>query len=251
MDALFISDLHLDDSRPDLLEGFSRFLDVWGIQTRKLFILGDLFELWIGDDQPGQTAETVKRQLASLAARGVAVSFVAGNRDFLLGDAWASAARTRLLGGPTVDTLGSLKTTLSHGDEFCTDDTDYQDFKKMVRDPRWIAAFLQRPLDTRLQMAKGMRKESQSRGKTKAETIVDVAPKAIEECFLTTGARLMVHGHVHRPAVHGHRVEGRDVKRIVLGDWSETGWMATVEGASSHLLSFPLRQPAQVRRCET
>lgn len=251
MDALFISDLHLDDSRPDLLEGFSRFLDVWGIQARRLFILGDLFELWIGDDQPGETARTVMRQLASVSARGVDVAFIAGNRDFLLGDGWAKPARTRLLAGPTVDTLGSLKTVLSHGDEFCTDDRDYQDFKRMVRDPRWISAFLQRPLDTRLQMAKGMRKESESRGKAKPEAIVDVSPKAIEDSFRTTGARLMVHGHVHRPAVHSHQIDGREAKRIVLGDWSDTGWMATIEGASSHLLSFPLRQPGQVRRCGT
>ncbi len=251
MDALLISDLHLDDTRPDLIDGFSRFLDVWGIQTRRLFILGDLFELWVGDDQPGLAAESVRRQLAALAARGVQVSFVAGNRDFLVGEQWAASARTRLLAGTTVETLGSLKTVLSHGDELCTADTDYQDFKKMVRDPRWISAFLQRPLDTRLQMAKGMRKESQTRGKAKADAIVDVSPTAVEDSFTASGARLMVHGHVHRPAVHSHRADGREVRRIVLGDWSETGWMATIEGASSHLLSFPLTDPSQVRRCGT
>jgi UDP-2,3-diacylglucosamine hydrolase len=251
MDALFISDLHLDDSRPELLEGFVRFMEVWGVQSRRLFILGDLFELWIGDDQPGPAAGVVRRALSELAARGVEIGFMAGNRDFLLGTVWAAGASMRLLDPPGLQTLGAQRVLMSHGDELCLDDTDYQQFKKMVRDPRWIQAFLQRPLETRLQMARGMRKESQSRAQGAPEYLTDVSVSAVEQAFSKCDARLMVHGHVHRPALHQHTVAGRNLRRIVLGDWGEMGWMATIEGASSQLLSFPIRQPAMVRRCGT
>lgn len=250
MDALFISDLHLQDDRPDLTDGFLKFCDVWGPQTAKLYILGDLFEVWIGDDVETSTSKIVARALSSLAARGVQISFIAGNRDFLIGDGFASAARMRLLNDGCVEKLSAQQVVLSHGDIYCTEDIEYQNFRKTMRDPRWISAFLTRPVAVRQQMAQALRKESMSQGKEKQQYLMDVAEAAIIAGFEKSQTRLMIHGHTHRPAIHTHFVKGASCKRIVLGDWSDVGWMATIEGASSQLLKFPLKEPLQVRRYE-
>lgn len=251
MDAVFISDLHLQDERPELTEGFLRFCDIWGPQTPRLYILGDLFEVWIGDDVETSTSRAVTRALSSLAARGVKIAFVAGNRDFLIGDRFAETAHVKLLNDGAVEKISTQQVLLSHGDIYCTEDTEYQNFRKTLRDPRWISAFLQRPVAVRQQMAQALRKESVTQGKEKQQYLMDVAEPAILSAFDKSQTRLMIHGHVHRPAVHMHTLKGATCKRIVLGDWSDTGWMATIEGASSQLLKFPLKEPLQVRRCES
>lgn len=251
MDAIFISDLHLQDSRPELTEGFLKFCNVWGTQTKKLFILGDLFEVWIGDDVETHTATNVKKALLTLSARGVELAFIPGNRDFLLGSDFADAARLKLLKDCTVEKISTQSILLAHGDEFCTQDVEYQNFKKSVRDPRWIAAFLQRPINVRQQMAQAIRKESISQGKEKQQYLMDVSEDAVLKAFDKHQVRLMIHGHTHRPAIHTHWLKANACKRIVLGDWGEEGWMATVDGASTQLVRFPLREPTQVRRCET
>ncbi len=250
MDALFISDLHLQDDRPDLTDGFLRFCDIWGPQTPKLYILGDLFEVWIGDDVETTTSRAVTRALSSLTARGVQISFVAGNRDFLIGEVFAGSAHLKLLKDGSVEKITTQQVLVSHGDLYCTDDTEYQNFRKTMRDPRWISAFLARPVAVRQQMAQALRKESMSQGKEKQQYLMDVNESAILAAFDKSQSKLMIHGHTHRPAVHTHLLKGASCKRIVLGDWSDTGWMATIEGASSQLLKFPLKDPSQVRRCE-
>lgn len=251
MDAIFISDLHLQDARPDLTEGFLKFCDTWGVQTRRLYILGDLFEVWIGDDVESSTSIAVRDALARLAHRGVQIAFVAGNRDFLLGAEFARSANMQLLSDGSVEKISTQPVLVSHGDVYCTDDVDYQNFRKTMRDPHWIKAFLQRPVAMRQQMAQALRKESVSKGKDKQASLMEANNDAILDAFEKSKTRLLVHGHTHRPAVHTHFLKGVTCKRIVLGDWSDVGWMATIEGASSQLLKFPLKDPAQVSRCET
>lgn len=250
MDALFISDLHLQDSRPELTEGFLRFCELWGVQTKKLYILGDLFEVWIGDDVETATSIAVRDALSRLANRGVQIAFMAGNRDFLVGSDYAKNARMQILADGTVEKISTQQVLLSHGDIYCTQDVEYQNFRKTMRDPRWISAFLQRPVTVRQQMAQALRKESISQGKEKQQYLMDVSNDAILDAFEKSKTRLLIHGHTHRPAVHTHFLKGVSCKRIVLGDWSDVGWMATIEGASSQLLKFPLKDPAQVSRCE-
>lgn len=250
MDALFISDLHLQDTRPELTEGFLKFCEVWGVQTRKLYILGDLFEVWIGDDAETATSKAVSDALARLANRGVQIAFIPGNRDFLVGAEYAKNARMQILADGTVEKISTQPVLLSHGDVYCTQDVEYQNFRKTMRDPRWISAFLQRPIAVRQQMAQALRKESINQGKEKQQYLTDVTGDAILDAFEKSKTRLLVHGHTHRPAVHTHFLKGVSCKRIVLGDWSDVGWMATIEGASSQLLKFPLKDPAQVSRCE-
>lgn len=250
MDAIFISDLHLQDDKPELTEGFLRFCDIWGPQTKRLYILGDLFEVWIGDDFVTQTSRAVTQALASLRARGVELSFMAGNRDFLIGAEFAAAAGLKILPDGIVEKISTHSLLLSHGDDYCTQDVEYQTFKKSVRDPRWITAFLQRPLNVRQQMAQAIRKEAQFLGKEKEKYVMDVADEAVLKAFDKSQTRLLIHGHTHRPGVHTHWLKAQACKRIVLGDWGESGWMATVDGASTQLLTFPLKEPTQVRRCE-
>lgn len=251
MDAIFISDLHLQDEKPDLTEGFIRFCDVWGPQTKRLYILGDLFEVWIGDDVETSTSKRVSHALASLAARGVEIFFLSGNRDFLVGAEFASRARIKIINDGIIEKISTQPVLLSHGDIYCTQDTEYQNFRKSVRDPRWISAFLQRPVPVRQQMAQALRKESISQGKEKQQYLMDVAEDAILGAFERSQTRLLIHGHTHRPAIHTHFLKGVTCKRIVLGDWGELGWMATIEGASHQLLKFPLKDPLQVSRYET
>ncbi|CBL45232.1 UDP-2,3-diacylglucosamine hydrolase [gamma proteobacterium HdN1] len=251
MDAIFISDLHLQDSRPELTDGFVRFCETWGRKTQQLFILGDLFEVWIGDDVASKTSTVVQNSLARLAGAGVKLWFIAGNRDFLLGKEFAQPAGLHLLADGCIEKIAGNQVLLSHGDVYCTDDVEYQNFRKTMRDPRWICAFLQRPAAARQQMAAALRQESKAKGSEKAMYLMDVNRAAIDAAFEKAQTRLMIHGHTHRPAIHTHNVRGQTCKRVVLGDWGELGWMATIEGASTQLLKFPLLAPEQVSRCET
>ena len=157
----------------------------------------------------------------------------------------------KLLADDSVKKISTHQVLLSHGDIYCTQDVEYQNFRKTMRDPRWISAFLQRPVAVRQQMAKALRQESMNQGKEKQQYLMDVTPDAILDAFEKSQTRLMIHGHTHRPAVHTHFRKGVPCEGIVLGGWSDIGWMATIEGASSQLLRFPLKEPEQVRRCET
>lgn len=187
-----------------------------------LYILGDLFEYWAGDDD-ADTAfnRTVGGALAEHAGRGHAVFFVAGNRDFLLGERFARQCGVSCLPDPVVQTLDGHKILLAHGDLWCTDDVAYQQFRQMVRNPAWQQAFLARPLAERKQIIEGLRRQSEAAKGDKAAEIMDVNPGAIAAAFRTHGVDTLIHGHTHRPGRHEYDLDGHLRTRWVLGDWQD------------------------------
>jgi UDP-2,3-diacylglucosamine hydrolase len=240
MATLFVSDLHLDPERPAITELFGRFLDDEARGADALYILGDLFEAWVGDDDPSTAGAFVADRLRALAASGVPVNFIRGNRDFLLGDDYAKRAGINILPDPAVVMLHGEPTLVLHGDLLCTDDTAYQQVRAQTRDPRWQGDFLAQPLAARLAFAQQARAASQARhGELKAsglsETITDVAPDTVHEWFKRYGIRRMIHGHTHRPAIHD---EGDGNTRIVLGDWYDQGSVLRVDDSGFNLASL-------------
>ncbi|PJK10096.1 UDP-2,3-diacylglucosamine diphosphatase [Lysobacteraceae bacterium NML08-0793] len=226
MSALFISDLHLEDARPETTALFRRFLHEHARHADALYILGDLFEAWVGDDDPSDCGAEVAEQLRQTAAHGTALYFIHGNRDFLLGEDYARRCRMRLLPDPAVIVLDGIPTLIGHGDLLCTDDTAYQQFRAMSRAPAWRAGFLAQPLAARLAFARQAREASRARHDAlqadgSAETITDVSPASVAASFARFGIQRMIHGHTHRPALHD---EGAGRQRIVLGDWYGEGF---------------------------
>ncbi|SFM42664.1 UDP-2,3-diacylglucosamine hydrolase [Ectothiorhodospira mobilis] len=230
--TLFVSDLHLDPDRPAILAAFERLLRGPARQADALYILGDLFEYWIGDDDPAPHLEPVFDALADLAQAGVPVYFTHGNRDFLVGEGFARRSRCRLLDTETVIDLYGTPVLLMHGDSLCTDDHEYMAFRDMVRDAQWQAAFLARPLAERHAEAEAMRARSRRSTRRKPADITDVHPGAVEAALRRNGVRILIHGHTHRPALHDLTLDGAPARRIVLPDWYETGGLlrATPEG---------------------
>ena len=236
MTTLFISDLHLDSTRPAITELFLTFLREQARTADALYILGDLFEAWIGDDTPSPVADAVAAALRALADSGVRVYFMPGNRDFLVGADYASRAGFRILPDPTVIDLYGRPVLLLHGDLLCTDDTAYQAFRTQTRDPAFISQFLSQPLAARIAFAQQARAASQARqselkqaSDTQFESITDVAPAEVESWFTRYGIERMIHGHTHRPAIHTLTVAGVPRTRVVLGDWYEQGSVLRVD----------------------
>lgn len=240
MSELFISDLHLDAERPQVTELFLRFLREEAHHARALFILGDLFEAWVGDDAPGPLGDSVARGLRALARGGTRVYFMRGNRDFLLDADYAQACGMRLLPDPCVLRIGGEPTLLLHGDLLCTDDLAYQRFRSESRSPAWKQAFLARPVAERLHFAEQARAESRRHQQGLDSSITDANPDAVVEMLRLHGVRRMIHGHTHRPAVH--RV-GDDCERIVLGDWYTQGSVLRHHEGQFELSSLPLGEP--------
>ena len=243
MTTLFVSDLHLDPERPAITDLFGRFLDGEARDADALYILGDLFEAWVGDDDPSEAGTFVAARLKALTDAGVPTYFIRGNRDFLLGDAYAKRAGMTILPDPAVILLQGEPTLILHGDLLCSDDTAYQQFRTQTRDPRWQAQFLAQPLAARLAFAAQARAASKARyGELQAsgqsETITDVSPATVREWFARYGIRRMIHGHTHRPAIHD---EGDCATRIVLGDWYQQGSVlrASEDGFDLTALSLP------------
>ncbi len=223
MRTLFISDLHLSEERPAITELFLRFCAEEAPGAEALYILGDLFEIWLGDDFALPHYDAPCRALAQLAAGGTPVYFIAGNRDFLLGPGGAARCGMTLLAEPAVVNLYGTPTVLLHGDTLCTDDVPYQEFRRMVRDPAWQRDFLARPPQERLAMARRVREISRTETAAKAEEIMDVNAGAVTAAFREAGVRQMIHGHTHRPALHALEVDGTPARRLVLGDWYRRG----------------------------
>ncbi len=225
MATLFVSDLHLDPERPAITDLFGQFLDTEARDADALYILGDLFEAWVGDDDPSEAGAYVADRLQALTASGVPAYFIRGNRDFLLGADYARPCGMTLLPDPSVVVLYGTPTLLLHGDLLCTDDTTYQAFRAQTRDPRWKAQFLAQPLLARVAFAAQARAASKARygelvSSGMAETIGDVSTATVQAWFQRYGVQRMIHGHTHRPAIHD---EGAGNTRIVLGDWYEQG----------------------------
>jgi len=223
MTTLFISDLHLDATRPEIAAQFLNFLKIEAVSAEALYILGDLFESWVGDDDPNAHYADVKQAIRELSDLHVPVYFMHGNRDFMIGKDFALETGMTLLPDPYVLDIHGGRVVLSHGDAMCTDDVQYQAFRKMTRDPQWQAMMLQKPLAERQAIAAQARAASLAHGKNINAEISDVNAEAVESCFLQNAVTQMLHGHTHRPAVHQLQVDGRNAVRIVLGDWYEQG----------------------------
>ncbi|HET6807107.1 MAG TPA: UDP-2,3-diacylglucosamine diphosphatase [Frateuria sp.] len=219
-----ISDLHLSPAWPGLTDVLLRFLATRAGEAQAVFLLGDVFEAWVGDDDDAPWLGTVARGLRELAASGTDVWFMHGNRDFLLGQAFAARCGMRLLDDPTLAVLGGVPTLLSHGDALCTDETEYQAFRTLSRTPQWQAQVLARPLAERRELARQMRGASMQEHQRRAgagEAPGDVADEAVRQVLRDTGAARLIHGHTHRPGVHEVPLPGRTAERIVLADWRD------------------------------
>lgn len=224
MTTLFISDLHLEAGRPDIGAQFESFLQGEARGAEALYILGDLFEAWVGDDDPAPHARHIQDLLADYSASGARCYFMHGNRDFLVGDAFAARTGFELLADPVVHDLYGTPVLLSHGDRYCTDDVEYQAVRKTMRDPAWQRQVLALPIEARRKLAGDARAESAAANASKSMEIMDVNPGAIEAALVEHGVTTMLHGHTHRPAVHEFTLaDGRAARRIVLGDWYEQG----------------------------
>lgn len=219
--TLFISDLHLDDKEPHRTDWFLTFLSGPAAQSEALFILGDLFEYWIGDDALSDSARQVAHGVSTLASSGVPCRFLHGNRDFLLGSRYAGDAGLQLLQEPIVVDLYGTDTLLLHGDILCTDDLAYQAFRAQSRDPEWQASILALPAEERLRLAQDAREASRSHTGSVSMEIMDVNPIAVTEAFRKYGVARMIHGHTHRPARHLVDLDDVQGERLVLADWYE------------------------------
>ncbi|WP_281173142.1 UDP-2,3-diacylglucosamine diphosphatase [Wenzhouxiangella marina] len=234
-----MADLHLDGDRSGTTKLLLDFLSGPGREARALYILGDLFEAWIGDDAMLPPAAAVATALRELGDHGVAVHFLAGNRDFLLGPAYCEHAGMTLLEAPVLLELAGGVVLLLHGDGLCTDDEEYQRFRKRVRNPEWQARMLARPIWFRRLLARLARALSQRRNRNKPAAIMDVNAQAVEDCMLEHGVRLLIHGHTHRPAIHDLDFDGEPGHRVVLGDWrADKGSAVRLDAAGVSLLEL-------------
>jgi UDP-2,3-diacylglucosamine hydrolase len=222
--SLFISDLHLSIERPHITRQFFEFLQATAKNSVALYILGDLFDAWAGDDDFGDPLNReVAAALSALSTSGAGVHLMHGNRDFLFGKKFAAACGAVLLPDPSLVDLFGTRTLLMHGDTLCTDDIAYQRFRAKVRNPLVQGAFRMQPLFLRKKIIGKLRSTSESAKSGKSEMIMDVAPAAVEQTLRQHGYPRLIHGHTHRPARHMHEVDGRMCERWVLGDWYENG----------------------------
>ncbi len=224
-DAVFVSDVHLSAEHPATTQAFLRFIDeeVAG-RAGRLYILGDLFEYWAGDDAIDDAvddplAQRIVAALRALSDSGIALAFMAGNRDFLIGDGFAKAAGLTLLDDPHRVRIGGVDLVLSHGDALCVDDVEYQRFRAMVREPAWQRAFLAKPLDERRAVIAGVRIQSEEAKRLKAAQIMDVNDAAVCALLAAHSDAIFIHGHTHRPAHHQHAIGRAPRERWVLTDW--------------------------------
>lgn len=220
----FISDLHLSEARPDLTEAFLSFLKRSESECEQLYILGDLFEIWIGDDSPSALNLAVKNALKHTSDLGVKTFFIHGNRDFLIGDTFALETGIEILPDPFSFKIGEKDILLSHGDFLCTDDVDYINFRNEVRSPDWQKNFLSKSLEERRQIADALRADSKEATMQKAEEITDVNQAAVESLLKAENPDIFIHGHTHRPNIHKVTLGDANYDRIVLGDWGPQGW---------------------------
>lgn len=233
----FISDLHLDESRPEVTNAFERFLGRV-TDADALYILGDLFEFWIGDDDDAPIVERVANMLRHYSASNPNIYFMHGNRDFLLGERFAARAGAKILNDPTILPLGDQRAVLLHGDSLCTRDEEYQQFRLLARSTDWQSEMLQRSLEERRQLAQLLRNASKDAGSRKAQDIMDVTGTEVTRVMQENECAIMIHGHTHRPARH----EIETGTRWVLGDWEESGWFLRYQDGEFELVDFDINQ---------
>jgi UDP-2,3-diacylglucosamine hydrolase len=239
MATLFASDLHLDSESPWAIDAFLAFLAGPARQAEALYLLGDLFEVWVGDDDDSPDHERSCAGLKRLTDGGVSVYVIHGNRDFLLGDEFARRTGVKLLPDPVLVDLYGVPTLLSHGDVFCTEDPSYQQLRSIVRRPAFQQRFLALPLDARRTLASAARAGSKAHTGRTIPTIMDVNPEAVTRAFRATGARRLIHGHTHRPAIHPGVVDGSNTERVVLAPWYEAASCLSVDAAGVREVALP------------
>jgi UDP-2,3-diacylglucosamine hydrolase len=235
MTTLFVSDLHLDDARPRIVELFERFCRGDARDVDALYVLGDLFEAYVGDDDDAPLNARVAKALRGVADAGVPVHYLAGNRDFLVGEDYARRCGMDILADGTVVDLDGSPALILHGDVLCTDDAAYQAFRSQVREPAWQTAFLARPLSERRAFAAQARDASRAHTSTAEMAIMDANRDAVESALRKAGVSRMIHGHTHRPAIHDFSLDDQPAQRIVLGDWYEQGSVLRVDRGSTVL----------------
>jgi UDP-2,3-diacylglucosamine hydrolase len=239
---MLVSDLHLDPERPAVTALFLDFLATRGRRADALYILGDLFEAWIGDDDDSELNQTVCRGLSRCADAGSPVFVMRGNRDFLLGKRFAQQAHCTLLDDPACIDLYGVPTLLMHGDLLCTDDAEYQEFRRMAHSASWQQELLSKTLKERRAIAVEMRRISREKTGGKPESIMDVNPGAVIDSMTAHGVTRLIHGHTHRPAVHDLAIGGVPAQRIVLGDWYEQGSVLECTPAGCELQVLDIRR---------
>ena len=232
MSIFFISDLHLEQNKPHLTKAFKNFIDSKVNLDDELFILGDFFEQWIGDDNEDDFIKSVKNILKDKTAKGLTVYFMHGNRDFLIGDKFCKEVGAILLDDPYIINLEEKKIMLIHGDSLCTDDEDYQNFRNLVRSKDWQEDFLSKDLKERKEVAKNLREISSLENQTKDEYIMDVNQSEVLKIIESHSVDVLIHGHTHRPFVH----DENGVPRMVLGDWGDFLWFIESSEGNLNLL---------------
>ncbi len=243
--TLFISDLHLNAQRPDITAAFVRFCEQRASQAEALYILGDLSDAWLGDDDDSEIAAILREQVSQLAKHGVSVFIMTGNRDFLMGQQFAHDCQCQLLDDPSVIELYGQRVLLMHGDSMCTGDSEYMAFREQIRNPDMQQLLLAKSLDERRDIAAMLRAQSQSANAVKAADIMDVTQSEVEQALRDHHVSTLIHGHTHRPNKHSfNMVDARQQSitayRYVLGDWDTHGWCINASHGSLKLESFPL-----------
>jgi len=235
----FISDLHLQDDRPEITEAFISFIEETASKAERLYVLGDFFEAWIGDDDESDLTSLVKKTLVKLS-KSTEIYAMHGNRDFLIGSRFAEEANLVLIDDPKKEEMFNQSVLLMHGDLLCTDDVDYQSFRETTRDPSWRKEFLSKSISERKKIAKELRTISKEATGRKKEDIMDVSQNEVFRIMEEFSVNLLIHGHTHRPSTHRISVNGIPSKRIVLGDWDNHGWFIWMDANSCELKKFPI-----------
>ena len=236
MKPRFVSDIHLSEKRPDLTNAFKVFLNESKEACTHLFILGDLFEIWIGDDDDNLFHKDIKTTLSEFVLDGPEVFFMHGNRDFLIGKTFANEVGISIISDPYSLNINGLKTILSHGDFLCTDDSDYIEFRNNVRSEEWQKDFLAKSIDERNEIANLLRSESKNATSEKSLEITDANLETVNNFIQENNPDIFIHGHTHRPKIHQHNL----TKRVVLGDWDKYGWYLSIEENSLNLKEFKI-----------
>ena len=234
MKPRFISDIHLSEDTPHLTNAFKTFLNESKQKCTHLFILGDLFEIWIGDDDENAFIEEIKKTLIDFTTNGPETFFMHGNRDFLLGENFANEVGISILPDPYTLDINGLRVILSHGDFLCTDDVDYINFRNQVRSKDWQNDFLSKNIEERKQIAQSLRSDSKKATSDKSLEITDANLETVNKFIKEHNPDIFIHGHTHRPKIHQHD----STQRIVLGDWDNSGWYLLITENSLDLKEF-------------
>ncbi|WP_407297373.1 UDP-2,3-diacylglucosamine diphosphatase [Stutzerimonas zhaodongensis] len=237
---LLISDLHLEEKRPDITRAFLHFLETRATRAEAFYILGDFFEVWVGDDGMTPFQHEIAHALRNLAEHGTRVFLMHGNRDFMIGKAFCREAGCTLLADPHVAQFGKERVLLMHGDSLCTRDEGYMRLRRWLRNPVSLFILHNLPLAKRQKLAQKLRSSSKEETRMKASDIVDVTPDEVLRVMQRHKVRLLVHGHTHRPATHSMQIDGQPATRIVLGDWDRQGWALQVDDSGFHQAPFEL-----------